>query len=254
MRCPVGLDEVGDQLWQRARLDGGQRRHLIALGAIFGKLLADSGGADQIVDTIVGRSSARTLPWAMALVGMIIGRPMFFEIGLVLLMPVILLVARRSGQPLMRVALPAIAGLSAMHGFVPPHPGPLAAVSALKADLGLTLGLGIIGAIPSVIIAGPIFSHFAARWVDVPVPELFGSTGDGVRPDAVATANGPRRTALATEGGPQRTKGGPGRAALATEERPDRGGPSSGMPSSDTPQRRRPSFAATWRPSCCRWC
>jgi GntP family gluconate:H+ symporter len=147
---------------------------LIALGAIFGKLLADSGGADQIVETIVGRSSDRTLPWAMALVGMIIGLPMFFEIGLVLLMPVILLVARRSGQPLMRIGIPALAGLSAMHGFVPPHPGPLAAVGALKADLGLTLALGILIAIPSVVVAGPVFSRFAARWVTAPVPLLFG--------------------------------------------------------------------------------
>ena len=146
---------------------------LIALGAIFGKLLADSGGADQLVDTIVGRSSTRTLPWAMALVGMIIGLPMFFEIGLVLLMPVILLVARRSGLPLMRVAIPALAGLSAMHGFVPPHPGPLAAVGALHADLGLTLALGVLVGLPCVIIGGPLFSRLAARWVDVPVPELF---------------------------------------------------------------------------------
>lgn len=146
---------------------------LIALGAIFGKLLADSGGADQLVDTIVRRSSDRMLPWAMALVGMIIGLPMFFEIGLVLLMPVILLVARRSGLPLMRVAIPSLAGLSAMHGFVPPHPGPLAAVGALNADLGLTLGLGVLVAVPTVIVGGPLFSRFAARWVDVPVPELF---------------------------------------------------------------------------------
>ncbi|MCU1660506.1 MAG: gluconate transporter [Pseudonocardia sp.] len=76
---------------------------LIALGAMFGKLLADSGGADEIVDTIVGHSSTRTLPWAMALVGALIGLPMFFEIGLVLLMPVIFLVARRSGLSLIRV-------------------------------------------------------------------------------------------------------------------------------------------------------
>jgi gluconate:H+ symporter, GntP family len=155
---------------------------LIALGAIFGKLLADSGGADQLVDTIVGRSSERALPWAMALVGMIIGLPMFFEIGLVLLMPVILLVARRSGLPLLRVAIPALAGLSAMHGFVPPHPGPLAAVGALNADLGLTLGLGVLVAVPTVIVGGPLFSRLAARWVDVPVPELF--LGSAVREPA----------------------------------------------------------------------
>ena len=101
---------------------------LIALGAMFGKLLADSGGADQIVDTIVGHASPRALPWAMALVGAIIGLPMFFEIGLVLLMPVIYLVARRSQLSLITVGIPALAGLSAMHGLVPPHPGPLVAI------------------------------------------------------------------------------------------------------------------------------
>ncbi len=102
---------------------------LIGLGAMFGKLLADSGGADQIVDTLVGRSNPKTLPWTMALVGAIIGLPMFFEIGLVLLIPVIILVARRSGLPLMKIAIPTLAGLSAMHGLVPPHPGPLTAVA-----------------------------------------------------------------------------------------------------------------------------
>ncbi len=152
---------------------------LVALGAMFGKLLADSGGADQIVDTIVGRSGPRALPWTMALVGALIGLPMFFEIGLVLLIPVIILVARRSGLPLFRIAIPTLAGLSVMHGLVPPHPGPLVAVAALKANLGLTLGLGVLVAIPTVIIAGPLFSTYAARWVDVPVPELYVSEEDG---------------------------------------------------------------------------
>jgi GntP family gluconate:H+ symporter len=146
---------------------------LIALGAMFGKLLADSGGADEIVDTIVGRSSTRTLPWAMAGVGALIGLPMFFEIGLVLLMPVIFLVARRSGLSLVKVGIPALAGLSAMHGLVPPHPGPLVAIDALKANLGITLGFGVLVALPTIAIAGPFFARYAARWVDVPAPELF---------------------------------------------------------------------------------
>ena len=123
---------------------------LIGFGAMFGKLLADSGGADRVVDTLVGRSSTKALPWTMALVGAVIGLPMFFEIGLVLLMPVIILVARRSGLSLMRIAIPTLAGLSAMHGLVPPHPGPLVAVSALNANLGLTLALGVLVAIPTV--------------------------------------------------------------------------------------------------------
>jgi GntP family gluconate:H+ symporter len=146
---------------------------LIALGAMFGRLLADSGGADQIVDTIVGRAGVRMLPWAMALVGALIGLPMFFEIGLVLLMPVILLVSIRSGLSLMRVGIPALAGLSAMHGLVPPHPGPLIAIAAVKANLGITLGLGVLIAIPTIIIAGPLFSKLAARWVDVQAPATF---------------------------------------------------------------------------------
>lgn len=95
---------------------------LIALGAMFAKLLADSGGADEIVDAIVGHASPRMLPWAMALVGAIIGLPMFFEIGLVLLMPVIYLVARRSGLSLITVGIPALAGLPRCTGSSHPTP------------------------------------------------------------------------------------------------------------------------------------
>jgi GntP family gluconate:H+ symporter len=151
---------------------------LIGLGAMYGKLLADSGGADRIVDSLVSRSSVRALPWMMALVGALIGLPMFFEVGLVLLMPVIILVARRSGLPLMKIAIPTLAGLSAMHGLVPPHPGPLTAIASLNANLGLTLALGVAVAIPTVIIAGPLFSTFAARWAPVPVPDLFVTAED----------------------------------------------------------------------------
>lgn len=146
---------------------------LIALGAMFAKLLADSGGADEIVDTIIGRASARGLPWAMALVGAVIGLPMFFEIGVVLLMPVIYLVAKRSGQSLITIGIPALAGLSAMHGLVPPHPGPLTAIDLLDADLGITLALGVTVAIPTVIVAGPLFGKLAGRWVVLDIPDRF---------------------------------------------------------------------------------
>ena len=147
---------------------------LIALGAMLGKLLADSGGADRIVSTLIDRASAAVIPWAMALVAMIIGLPMFFEIGLVLLLPVIVLVATKSGLKLMRVAIPALAGLSVLHGLIPPHPGPLIAIAALHADLGVTLAFGIIVAIPTVVICGPLFSILAARWVPVDAPAYAG--------------------------------------------------------------------------------
>jgi len=154
---------------------------LIALGAMFAKLLADSGGADEIVDSIVGRSSARTLPWAMAAVGALIGLPMFFEIGLVLLMPVIYLVARRAQVSLITVGIPALAGLSAMHGLVPPHPGPLVAIGAVGADLGTTLALGVLVAVPTVIVAGPIFGAYAGRWVPIEAPHTFDPNGAEAR-------------------------------------------------------------------------
>lgn len=154
---------------------------LIALGAIVGKLMADSGGADRLVDTIVGKASPTAIPWAMALVGAVIGLPMFFEIGLVLLVPVIILVAKRSGLSLMKVGIPALAGLSTMHALVPPHPGPLAAIAALKADLGITLGFGVLVAIPTVVLAGPVLANFIAKLVPVETPHLFLEDGDNGR-------------------------------------------------------------------------
>lgn len=144
---------------------------LIALGAILGKMLADSGGADQIVDTILEKAGGRSMPWAMVLIASVIGLPLFFEVGIVLLIPVVLMVAKRGNYSLMRIGIPALAGLSVMHGLVPPHPGPLVAIDAVGADLGITLALGVLVAIPTVIIAGPVFSKYAARWVDVPAPE-----------------------------------------------------------------------------------
>ena len=189
---------------------------LIALGAMFAKLLADSGGADEIVDTIVGHASPRALPWAMALVGSIIGLPMFFEIGLVLLMPVIYLVARRSQLSLITVGIPALAGLSAMHGLVPPHPGPLTAIDLLGADLGITLALGVAVAIPTVIVAGPLFGKLAGRWVVLDVPHMFD-------PDEFVT-NG--------SGGSTTTTDEPGdgtRTVTQTETRTERRRPSFGM-------------------------
>ncbi|MFD5565987.1 GntT/GntP/DsdX family permease [Kitasatospora griseola] len=138
---------------------------LIGLGAMLGKLLADSGGANIIADTVLARTGPKMLPWAMALIAAVLGLPLFFEVGVVLLIPIVLLVARRGNVPLMRIGIPALAGLSVLHGLVPPHPGPLVAVDALKADLGVTLALGLLIAVPTLIVAGPLFSRFAQRWV-----------------------------------------------------------------------------------------
>ena len=133
---------------------------LIALGAMIGKMLEDSGGANRIVSTLVGRVGPGGLPWMMAVIAAILGLPLFFEVGVVLLVPVVILVARKTGLSLMKVGIPALAGLSVLHGLVPPHPGPLTAIGLLHADLGLTLLYGIVIAIPTVIVAGPVLARF----------------------------------------------------------------------------------------------
>ncbi|MBL7258423.1 GntT/GntP/DsdX family permease [Paractinoplanes lichenicola] len=145
---------------------------LIALGSMIGALLAESGGADGIVNRIVNSVTGSALPWAMAGVAALIGLPLFFEVGVVLLVPIVLLVARRTDIGLLRIGIPALAGLSVLHGLVPPHPGPLVAISSLNADLGLTLMFGLICAIPTVIIAGPVFGNWIAKRVPLPVPAL----------------------------------------------------------------------------------
>ena len=187
---------------------------LIALGAMLGKLLADSGGADRVIDTLINRAGTRLLPWAMALVAMIIGLPMFFEIGLVLLLPVIVLVTQRSGSRLMRIAIPALAGLSVLHGLIPPHPGPLIAISAVHADLGTTLALGLLVAIPTVILCGPLLGIALARWVPVGAPAAVAGSGS-------ATTEGPAADSAADSAPPEGSAARPGTA------------------------RRRPSFAVT---------
>lgn len=144
---------------------------LIVLGSMIGTLLVASGGADRIVDTIIEKTNERSLPWAMALIAFCVGIPLFFEVGVVIIIPVVIYTARRLRQPLMIIAIPALAGLSTLHAFVPPHPGPLAAISSVHANLGLTLGLGLLIAVPTVIVAGPLFAKLAARWVPVMAPE-----------------------------------------------------------------------------------
>jgi GntP family gluconate:H+ symporter len=170
---------------------------LIALGAIIGKLLIDSGGADRIVDTILDKTPASRLPWAMALIAFVVGIPLFFEVGVVLLIPVVMIVARRMRTNPVLVGIPALAGLSALHGLVPPHPGPLLAIEALGADLGLTLGLGLLVAVPTVIVAGPLLAIPLTRWVRLapPVSVLGMSDGDGAAGPA-DTDGGPNATAV----------------------------------------------------------
>ncbi len=172
---------------------------LVALGAMIGKLLQDSGGSDSIVQRLIGGVSEHKLPWMMALIAFILGIPLFFEVGVVLLVPVVVLVSRKTGVSLMKVGIPALAGLSILHGFVPPHPGPLAAIDSLKADTGDTLLLGLLVAIPTLIVSGPLLARQIDKWVPKSAPALAaGGAGATDAPSLDKDTNTTRRPGFGT--------------------------------------------------------
>jgi GntP family gluconate:H+ symporter len=138
---------------------------VLALGTMLGKLMAESGGADQIARTLVNAFGEKRVHWAMMLAAFLVGIPLFFEIGFVLLIPLVFIVARRTGVPLVKVGIPLLAGLSVVHGLVPPHPGPLLAIGVFGADIGKTIFYGLIVGLPTAAIAGPIYGSWISRFV-----------------------------------------------------------------------------------------
>ncbi|MEV6793086.1 gluconate:H+ symporter [Streptomyces sp. NPDC051320] len=173
-------EKIADSLESGAGSILGNVGVTLAFGAMLGRLLSASGATDRIARLIVDRASTRSLPWYMAGAAFVIGIPMFFEIGLIVLLPLIFSVAQRlqsthkvKGSPYVYLATPAIAALSTLHGMVAPHPGPLVAVEGLHANLGLTILVGLACAIPTIIIAGPLYGRWIAPRLDVrPDPEL----------------------------------------------------------------------------------
>ncbi|MGQ7814494.1 GntP family permease [Metapseudomonas furukawaii] len=136
---------------------------ILALGTMLGKLMAESGGADQIARTLIRAFGKERIQWSMMFAAFLVGIPLFFEIGFVLLIPLVFIVARRTGVSLIKIGIPLLAGLSVVHGLVPPHPGPLLAIGVFGADIGKTILYGLIVALPTAIIAGPLFGSLIAR-------------------------------------------------------------------------------------------
>ena len=135
---------------------------VVALGTMLGKMMAESGGADQVARTLIRIFGEKRVPWAMMVIGLIVGLPAFFEVGFVLLIPIAFTVARRTGTSLLLVALPMVAGLSVVHGLVPPHPAALLAVAIYKANVGRTIFYALLIGVPTAIVAGPLYAKLIA--------------------------------------------------------------------------------------------
>ena len=132
---------------------------ILGLGAMLGKLVADSGAAQRITSRLIGLFGLGRVQWALMLTAFIVGVPLFYDVGFVIMMPIVFAVAASTGVPLLYVGLPTLAALSVTHGYLPPHPAPTAIATMFHADIGKTLIYGTIIAIPAIIVAGPILSR-----------------------------------------------------------------------------------------------
>ncbi|QET06293.1 MULTISPECIES: GntP family permease [Cupriavidus] len=150
---------------------GGTLGHIalvIGLGTMLGKMMAESGGAERVALTLIDFFGEKNVHWAMVTIAFIVGLPVFFEVGFVLLVPIAFNVAKRTGTSMVLVGIPMVAGLSVVHGLIPPHPAALLAVSAYGADMGRTIMYALIVGIPTAAIAGPLFARLMDRYVDLP--------------------------------------------------------------------------------------
>src|SRR5438105_2000219 len=158
---------------------------VVGLGTMLGKMMAESGAAARIATTLIARFGEKRVHWAIMFVAFIVGIPVFFQVGFVLLIPLVFTIARRSGLSLVKIGIPLVAGLSVVHGMVPPHPAAMLAVVAYHADVGRTIAYAILVGLPTAALAGPIFASWIAPRIqlrpDNPVAAQFtgGMTGTG---------------------------------------------------------------------------
>ena len=146
---------------------------ILGFGAMLGKLVADSGAAQRISDTLIRIFPNRYVQWAVVLTGFIVGIPMFYSVGFVILLPLVFTVAATTRLPLLYIGLPMLSALSVTHGYLPPHPAPTALAESFGADVGLTLLYGLIVAVPAIILGGPVFAQTLKKYKPVPLKSLF---------------------------------------------------------------------------------
>ena len=183
---------------------------LVGLGAMLGRLLEHSGGAQVLADSLIGRFGEKRAPLALGVAALLFGFPIFFDAGLVVFLPIVFTVARRLGGSLLTYGLPVAGAFAVMHAFVPPHPGPVAAAELVGADIGLTLVFGLLIGLPTWFLGGYLFGLWAGRRYDVaippadddtPAPDAPAGTVAGTAP-GTADASGGRRTQTATRAAP----------------------------------------------------
>lgn len=140
---------------------------VVGLGTMLGKMMAESGAATRIASTLIALFGERRVHWAMMVVALLVGIPVFFQVGFVLLVPLVFTIARRTGMSIVKIGIPLVAGLSVVHGMLPPHPAAMLAVSAFRADVGRTILYGLMVGVPTAALAGPLYGSWVSRRVPI---------------------------------------------------------------------------------------
>ena len=156
---------------------------VVGLGTMLGKIMAESGAAARIATTLIRRFGEHRVHWAIMIVAFIVGTPVFFQVGFVLLIPLVFTVARRTGMSLVKIGIPLVAGLSVVHGLLPPHPAAMLAVGTFQADVGLTILFGILVGLPTAALAGPVYATWIAPRILLPAENPMAAQLEGTVSD-----------------------------------------------------------------------
>lgn len=144
---------------------------VVGLGAIFGQMLESSGGAESLADYLLKKFGKNRAPWAMVITGFIVGIPVFFDVGFIILVPIVYALSRDTKRSLLYYAIPLLAGLAVTHSFIPPTPGPVAVADIIGAQLGWVILLGFLLGVPTAIIAGPLFGKYISAKINLSPPQ-----------------------------------------------------------------------------------
>jgi len=143
---------------------------VVGLGAMFGQMLEVSGGAERLAQTLIKKFGENKAQWALGITGFIVAIPVFFDVGFIILVPIVYGLAKKTGRSLLYYGIPLLAGLAVTHSFIPPTPGPIAVANLIGADLGWVILFGFIAGIPAMIVAGPIFGKYIAAKIHATIP------------------------------------------------------------------------------------
>ncbi|MFP3321714.1 gluconate:H+ symporter [Planococcus sp. SIMBA_160] len=144
---------------------------VVGLGAMFGKMLEVSGGAERLAATLIAKFGEEKAPWALGVTGFIVAIPVFFDVGFIILVPIVYSLAKKTGKSLLHYGIPLLAGLAVTHSFIPPTPGPIAVAELVGAELGWVILFGVLAGIPSMILAGPLFGRFIGKRIHLTIPD-----------------------------------------------------------------------------------